>query len=146
MSKERNPIRIQKEKSRLTTKGGENQVTLRFSFTPQNVRGQLSIIYGVLGETKVVMPEFYIPPSYHSCIRAEEETFPDMQGLRMYTHSFPLCPILLCRETSLYTDHARWPQTTGHSSLDQCWTHVPNWTNQVILRARNGTLRYWSKR
>ena len=74
------------------------------------MRGQLSVTYGILGETKVVTPEFYNPPSYHSHMRAEKETFPDMQGLRRdtFTSSSPN-PAL--SETALCTSWKVAPNT-----------------------------------
>lgn len=80
----RNPER--KEKSRLTTKGGSegvgNQVPLRFVFHATQCDKTFEQ-YRVLGETKVVIQEFYTLPSYHSCTRAgRKKTCPDLQRLR----------------------------------------------------------------
>lgn len=73
-------------------KGGKIRSPSDLSSTPQNVRGQLSNSYRILGETKVVIQEFYIPPSYHSCIKAEKKKdIPRYSGTQqVYTFIFSM--------------------------------------------------------
>lgn len=141
-----------KKKSRLTTKGGvgwEIRSLSDLSSTPQNETRHLNNIYRVLGETKVVIQEFYILPSYHSCTKAgKKKTFPDMQRLGRYIFYFDFFSAQSC-----FAEKLRRAQTMqgGPTQLaTTLWTsagHIRHTeVNQVIPRTGNGTRRGWSRK
>lgn len=150
MSKERNCVGLQKEKkkkSRLTTKAGvgwEMRSLSELSSTPQNGTRHLNGMYRVLGETKVVIQEFYILPSYHSCTKAgKKKTFPEIQRLGWSIFYFYFLSAQSCLAEKL-------PRSMHKPLTTALWTsagHISHTqVNQATLRTGNGPLRDWSRK